>query len=297
MLTAIKTSRMKIRLLLLLLASSIYGITNAQVQMNYNFDTPYGNNKTVGKQVEIKGAKIYYEEYGTGEPLFLIHGNGGSIRSMGNQIDYFKSKYRVIVADSRGHGKSELKTDSLTFDQIAEDWEGLINYLKLDSINIIGVSDGGIIGLKMGIRNKSKIKKIVAMGANLRPDAVQPWATDYLMKERKIIQSKIQEKDTTQNWNLRKQLFSLLAYQPNIPPSDLSKIKAKVLVIAGDEDIITGEHSLEIYQNIPQAQLCIMPGETHFTPSSNPKLFNEIVNKFLSEPFKRPDSNFLKWKK
>ena len=69
---------------------------------------------------------------------------------MENQIEYFKNKYRVIAADNRGHGKSELKTDSLTYVQIAKDWDAIVSYLKLDSINIVGWSDGGIIGLKMG---------------------------------------------------------------------------------------------------------------------------------------------------
>jgi pimeloyl-ACP methyl ester carboxylesterase len=286
-----------IKLLILLLTSSICGIANAQVQMNFKFDTPYGDNQAVGKYVEINGAKIYYEEYGKGEPLLLIHGNGGSIVWMGNQIDYFKTKYRVIIADNRGQGKSELKTDSLTYDQIAKDWDGLVNYLKLDSLSIIGWSDGGIIALIMGISNKSKIKKIVAMGANLRPDstAVHSWAIKNVMKEKEIVESKIIERDTTQNWNLQKQLLGLLGEQPNIPTPDLSKIKAQVLIIAGDEDIIRGDHSLEMYENIPKAQLCIMPGETHFAPASNPQLFNEIAYKFLSEPFKRPDSDWSKW--
>jgi pimeloyl-ACP methyl ester carboxylesterase len=62
---------------------------------------------------------------------------------MGNQIDYFKTKYRVIIADNRGQGKSELKTDYLTYAQITRDWDGLVNYLKLDSISIVGWSDGG----------------------------------------------------------------------------------------------------------------------------------------------------------
>jgi pimeloyl-ACP methyl ester carboxylesterase len=75
---------------------------------------------------------------------------------MGNQIDYFKTKYRVIIADNRGQGKSELKTDSLTYAQITKDWDGLVNYLKLDSISIVGWSDGGIVGLEMGISGKSK---------------------------------------------------------------------------------------------------------------------------------------------
>jgi len=286
-----------IKLLILLLTSSICGIANAQVQMNFKFETPYGNNEAVGKYVEINDTKIYYEEYGKGKPLLLIHGNGGSIRDMGNQIDYFSKKYRVIIADNRGHGKSELKTDSLTYVQITRDWDGLVNYLKLDSIDIIGWSDGGIVGLKMGISGKSKIKKIVAMGANLRPDstAVNSWAVNDVIKSKKMVKLKIQEQDTTRNWNLQKQLLGLLGDQPNIPIKDLSKIKAKVLIIAGDEDIIRNKHSLEIYNNIPKAQLCIMPGETHFTPASNSELFNELVNRFLSEPFKRPDSDWTKW--
>lgn len=286
-----------IKLLILLLTTSICGIANAQVQMNFEFDTPYGNNETVGKYAEINGAKIYYEEYGKGEPLLLIHGNGGDIKSMGNQIDYFKTKYRVIIANNRGQGKSELKTDSLTYSQITKDWDGLVDFLKLDSINIIGWSDGGIVGLKMAISGKSKINKLVAMGANLRPDstALNYWAVNDVLQSKKAISLKIQEHDTTSNWNLQKQLVGLLSDQPNIPIGDLSKIEAKVLIIAGDEDIIRNKHSLEIYENIPKAQLCIMPGETHFTPASNPKLFNDIVNRFLIEPFKRPDSDWTKW--
>jgi pimeloyl-ACP methyl ester carboxylesterase len=285
------------KLLTILLTFSIYGIANAQVKMNFDFDTPYGDNESIGKYAEINGAKIYYEEYGEGEPLLLIHGNSGNIKSMGNQIDYFKTKYRVIIADNRGQGKSELKTDSLTYTQITKDWDRLVNHLELDSISIIGWSDGGIVGLKMGISGESKIKKIVAMGANLRPDstAVNPWAVNDVAQSKKMISLKIQEQDTTENWNLQKQLVGLLADQPNIPIEDLSKIKAKVLIIAGDEDIIRNKHGVEMYEIIPKAQLCIMPGETHFTPASNPKLFNEIVNKFLLEPFKRPDSNWTKW--
>ncbi|MDW8849630.1 alpha/beta hydrolase [Flavobacterium sp. MMLR14_040] len=288
-----------LKALLMLLMSSLFGIANAQVQMNFKFDTPYGKNTAVGKFAEINGAKIYYEEYGKGEPLLLIHGNGGSIESMGNQIDYFKSKYRVIVADSRGQGKSELKTDSLTYDQITKDMEGLVNQLKLDSISIIGWSDGGIVGLQMGISGKSKIKKIVAMGANLRPDAtaVNSWATNDVQNMRKMIVSKIKAKDTSENWNLQKQLAGLLVDQPNIATKDLSKIKAKVLIIAGDKDIIKNEHSVEIFENVPKAQLCIMPGETHFAPASSPEVFNALANKFLSEPFKRPDSDWTKWGK
>ncbi len=147
----------KSRLLLFILF--LTGYSYSQEKSDPRFETPYGDNESVGKYLEVNNTKFYFEEYGKGEPLLLIHGNGANIKSMENQIEYFKSKYRVIIADSRGHGKSELKTDSLTYNQITKDWEGLVNYLELDSVNILGWSDGGIIGIKMGIRQNSKIKK------------------------------------------------------------------------------------------------------------------------------------------
>jgi pimeloyl-ACP methyl ester carboxylesterase len=281
----------KLLLVLILLAACN---STVQEKPDTAFETPYGSNDKVGKYITLNGAKLYYEEYGKGQPLLLIHGNSGSIQSMEKQIDYFKNKYRVIIADNRGQGKSELKTDSLTFNQITADWEALVNYLKLDSVNIVGWSDGGIIALKMGISGKTNIKKIVAMGANLRPDstAVHAWAINHDKETLKEIKAKIKENDTTQNWDLQKQLVEMLLTQPNIPNTDLAKIRAQVLIMAGDEDITKNSHSVEMYESIPNAQLCIMPGETHYTPVSNPPFFNEIVGRFLSEPFKRPYSYF-----
>ena len=257
-------------------------------------DMIYGSNSEVGTFVEINDTKIYYEEYGEGEPLLLIHGCGADIKSMENQIDYFKDKFRVIVADSRGQGKSELKTDSLTYNQITKDWEELVKHLKLDSINIVGWSDGGIVGLKMGINNNVKIKKIVTMGANLRPDttAVNSWAPKSVKENLDEAKNMIAKGDKSKDWNLEKQLDQLLYYQPNISHSELQKVNAAVLVINGDKDIIKNEHAVEIFENLPHAQLCIMPGETHYTPGTNPKYFNSIVDKFLTKPFERPTS---KW--
>ncbi len=275
----------KSRLLLFILF--LTGYSYSQEKSDPRFETPYGDNESVGKYLEVNNTKFYFEEYGKGEPLLLIHGNGANIKSMENQIEYFKSKYRVIIADSRGHGKSELKTDSLTYNQITKDWEGLVNYLELDSVNILGWSDGGIIGIKMGIRQNSKIKKIVAMGANLRPDttAVNSYAPKYVRES--IVRSKemIAKGDTSKDWNLELQLDGLLINQPNISHSDLKNITVPVLIIVGDRDIIKNEHAVEIFNNLTKGQLCIMPGINHGAPRNNPLIFNEIANRFLSESF------------
>lgn len=264
----------------------LFGYSNAQNKTD-KFETPYGNNEEVGKFVKINGTKIYYEEYGKGEPLLVIHGCGADIKSMEYQIDYFKDKYRVIAADSRGQGKSELKTDSLTYTQITKDWEGLVNYLNLDSINILGWSDGGIIGLKMGINNNTKIKKIVAMGTNLRPDttAVNSWAPNKVKKNQVEALEMIKKGDTSRDWQMELQLDGLLLNQPNISHLDLQKISAAVLIMIGDRDIIKNEHAVEIFDNLPKGQLSIMPGINHGAPRNNPKIFNEIASRFLTESF------------
>ncbi|WP_275316567.1 alpha/beta fold hydrolase [Tenacibaculum bernardetii] len=258
-----------------------------------NFKTPYGNNKEVGKYVKINGAKIYYEQYGKGEPLLIIHSCGTDIKAMEYQIDYFKDKYRVIAADSRGQGKSELKTKTLTYLKMAKDLEGLAKHLNLTSINILGWSDGGIIGLKMGIRNKVKINKIVTMGPNLRFDktAVNDWAIQQVKDMHAETLKMIKKGDTSKNWKKELLLDELLLNQPDISHADLQKITAPVLITIGDRDIIKNQHAVEIFNNIKKSQLCIVPGANHGIPRNSAKNFNEIAEKFLTNDFDYSDKN------
>jgi pimeloyl-ACP methyl ester carboxylesterase len=273
-------------------AFTILFISGFAQELPLKFDIPYGNNPAVGKYADINGFKMYYEEYGQGEPLVLIHGNGGSIALMGYQIEYFSKNFRCIIADSRGHGKSTLNTSQLQYPKMAEDWVALLDYLKIDSANIVGWSDGGILGLLIAIHHPKKVKKLAVMGANLQPDssAVYPWAVKWVKDYDKAIDKKIAAKDTTQDWKFQKQLFNLLGKQPHIPVTDLKKITAPTLVLGGDKDVIREQHTMKIYQNIPKSQLCIFPGQTHMIPVMDAALFNTTVERFLTNPFTRPDT-------
>ncbi len=249
---------------------------------------PYGNNKEVGNFLSVDGAKQYYEIYGQGEPLVLIHGNGGNIAYMKPQIEFFARKYKVIVMDCRGRGKSELGNDSLTYMQITKDIIGILNYLHLDSAYVVGRSDGGIISLLMAINYPQKVKKVVAFAANLTPDttALYPSFYNEVIRDRKQADAMIAKKDTSQNWKLIQQRNRLMEYQPHITTSDLHKIKCPVLVMSTDRDIIPEEHTVFIYRNILKANLCIFTGENHYVTNNNPGLFNTTVDKYLNEPFK-----------
>jgi len=139
----------------------------------------------------------------------------------------------------------------------------------------------------MGIYFPEKVKKIAAFGANLSPDTtvLYPSIVEQIHRDRNHAEEMILKEDTTKNWLLIKQLNRLMEFQPHISVDDLKKIKSPVLILSCDRDVIREEHTLFIYRNIPKANLCIFPGETHWITSENPGLFNSTVAKFFSEPY------------
>jgi pimeloyl-ACP methyl ester carboxylesterase len=249
---------------------------------------PYGNNTDAGKFALINGVKLYYEIYGNGDPLILLHGNGGNIEGLKYQIEYFSKQYKVVALDCRGRGKSELGGETLTYMQMTQDVVALMDHLSLTSAYIIGRSDGGIIGLMLGIYFPDKVKKIAAFGANLWPGttALYPHEVEITIKTRKLAEEMLAKNDTTKDWNLIKQRFSLMETQPQITADDLKKIEAPVLVLSSDRDLILEEHTLFIYKNIPRSNLCVFPGETHWMTTTNPGLFNSTVARYFSDSYR-----------
>src|SRR5204863_347000 len=182
------------------------------------------------KYYDIRGFKMYCEVYGEGQPLLIVHGNGGSINNFIYQIPYFSKKYKVIIADSRAQGKSTDKGDSLSYEMMADDYAALLDAMKIDSADVIGWSDGGINGLLLAIRHPEKVKKLASTGANLVPDttAVPQQIWDMVIPSYKAL--KVKTSKTAEEKNGYK-LLRLLVEQPHIPLTDLQKISCPSLII------------------------------------------------------------------
>ncbi|MBS1620895.1 MAG: alpha/beta hydrolase [Bacteroidetes bacterium] len=246
---------------------------------------PYGNNKSVGKYYNIRGFKMYCEVYGKGQPLLIIHGNGGSIGNFANQIPYFSKKYKVIVADSRAQGKSTDKGDSLSYEMMADDYAALLDALKIDSAFVIGWSDGGNNGLLLSLRHPEKVKKLAITGANLVPDttAVPKEVWDIVSPDYYALKEKADKSEIEKNGY---KLLRLLMEQPHISLSELHTINCPTLVIGGDHDVIKPEHTLLISQNIPNSYLWILPNSGHSIPVIYKDDFNKTVDRFFSKPYR-----------
>lgn len=257
---------------------------NFQKNMN-DPKSVYGKNKVTGKYYDIRGLKMYAEVYGKGQPLLIIHGNGGSINNFIYQIPYFSKKYKVIVADSRAQGKSTDKGDSLSYEMMADDYAALLEVMKIDSAYVIGWSDGGINGLLLAIRHPEKVKKLAITGANLVPDTTAVPQEIWDMVTPTLTELKNKPTKTNLEKNALK-LYRLLTEQPHIPLTELKKIACPALVIGGDHDVIKEEHTMLIYKNIPQSYLWILPGSGHSTPVVYKDDFNKVVDRFFSNPYR-----------
>src|SRR5581483_1419045 len=133
---------------------------------------PYGDNTAASGRVKVNGVSLYYESYGQGAPLLIIHGNGGSIDRLRCQIAFFSKTRKMIATDSRSHGHSDNGPTPLKYEQIADDLSELVRSLGIDRIDVLGHSDGGIVALLLAIQHPSQIGKVVASSPNLRPDVL-----------------------------------------------------------------------------------------------------------------------------
>lgn len=242
-----------------------------------------GNNKA-GKFYSLRGFRMYTETYGAGQPLLIIHGNGGSMKDFQNQVPYFMKKYKVILADSRAQGRSTDTGDSLSYEQMADDFAVLLDSMQIDSAYVIGWSDGGINGLLLAMRHPGKVKKLAITGANLWPDttAVYPEIIRLIEPMSDSLKKKLKLSERDKN---QKKLFRLLLDEPHIAAADLVKVKCPTLVIGGDHDLIREEHTMLIYQHIPNAYLWILPDSGHSTPVRYKDEFNATVYNFFKKNY------------
>ena len=237
----------------------------------------YGNNSKNGNYITLNGAKIYYETYGKGEPLLLLHGNNQSISAFYQQIPVLAKSYRVIAVDTRGQGKStDTTTDPLSYHLFAADMKTVLDSLHLKQAYIAGWSDGGNTGLAMAVQYPEYVKGLAISGANLSPSGVDTTTLNLIGR-----QVKKQENNTDVQSVKMRRLLTLLLTEPQMRVDELAKIKAPVLVIAGAQDVIKPEHTREIAANIKNARLMIFKDATHNVPQEKPKEFNAAILSFF----------------
>lgn len=239
------------------------------------------------------GARLYYAVFNRrgGSPVILLHGGLASSDSWGYEVPRLAGTHEVIVMDNRGQGRSSMPEAPLSYDQMASDVVAVLDAVHVRKASVVGLSDGGIIGLILGFHHPDRVDKLFVWGANfnLQSDSTAP--PDPAMNGMGAIfmahmQAQYQTVSPTPDGfpALRTKLGQLYAKEPNLTPAELGSIKAQTVVADGEhEQFIAREHTEQLARLIPGARLVILPDVSHGGPQQDPTGFHRAVAALLDD--------------
>lgn len=258
---------------------------------NLNFKNGYS---------EVNGIKMYYEIYGQGQPLVLIHGGGSTIQtSFEKIIPLFAKNRKVIAVELQVHGRTNDRNADLTFEQDADDVATLLKNLQIDKADFFGFSNGGTTTLQIAIRHPEIVHKMILGSALAKRNGVPEWFWNFMQQaklENMPEQLKTGYKKVAADKNGLQLMHDrdakrMLSFK-DIPDEQIKSIKIPTLIIIGDKDIITPEHAIELHRQIANSELAIIPGGhgeymgevTTITPTfKESELVAPMIEKFLDK--------------
>lgn len=223
----------------------------------------------------------YFVEQGEGEPLILLHGNGEDHTYFAHQIKYFSREYRVIAIDTRGHGKSPRGEAPFTIAQFADDLHHFMQVQGIPKAHILGFSDGGNIAMVFAMKYPECVDKLILDGANLYAHGLK-FSVEYAIRRDYFHAKRKARRDKAALAEV--EMLRLMIADPNLRPDDLTKIKARTLVIAGTRDMIKRSHTELIFAHIDNSEIAFVEGD-HFIANKRYWKFNMAVEKFLKKEY------------
>lgn len=216
-------------------------------------------------KILVNNINLYYETYGEGQPIILLHGNGETHEIFDKLIESLKDNYKVYAIDSRCHGKSEDLIE-ISYNLMRDDIIEFIKKLNIEKPILYGFSDGGIIGILIAIKEPDILSKLIVSGANITPNGLK--TKDYLLTKLSYFFTK-------------NKLLKIMLKEPNIKKEELNKIKIPTIILAGEKDCIKLKHTKFIADNIKNSTLEIIKKETHGSYIAHSEKIYTILKKYI----------------
>ena len=223
---------------------------------------------------DVNDIRMFFRVYGSGTPVLLIHGGLSDSRVWRAQLDALALDHEVILADSRGQGRSTRTDVPITYDLMADDYLKLLDRLGIDKTALVGWSDGGIIGLDIAIKHPERLSRLFVQAANASPDGVKHYDAAT------VVVPELRHYD-----DVTDEIHALWANEPNFTADDLASIHVPTEVVIGDHDeAISRRHTEYMAATIPGAKLVILPDVGHSAPLEDPEGYASAVLAFLDQP-------------
>lgn len=236
----------------------------------------------------VNGIEMYYATYGAGDPVLLVHGGLGHADIWAFQVADLMKDHLVIVADSRGHGRSTRTAEPFGYDLMSSDYLALLDFLKIEKVDLVGWSDGGIIGLDIAMSHPERLDHLFAQAANITTDGVDPAVAtnavfgDYIGWMGQDYATKSPTPDQFDAFV--GQISEMWATQPNWTDAQVAAITVPTAVVAGEYDeAILRAHTEKIASLIPGSSLVILPTTSHFAMLQAPEEYTAAVRALIDE--------------
>ncbi len=255
-----------------------------------------------GNQVEIvsgyapvHGLEMYYEIHGEKRgaepPLLLLHGGPTTITtSFGLMLPTLTAKRQIIAVEQQGHGHTADIDRPMSYAQMAEDTAALLKHLGLEGVDVLGFSDGGVVGLGLTMRYPALVRKLIVAGANYTIDGLTPEIVEFLKKAGpddfgQLREAYEQVAPNPEHWPTTVSKTMAMAIDfPGWPEDGLRSIQAPVLIVIGDRDMVRPEHAVALFRLLPHAQLAILPDTDHVALVLKPERLISVSLEFLDAP-------------
>ena len=238
--------------------------------------------------VEHEGARLWYAVYGAGRPVILLHGGLGHSGNWGYQVPaLLRSGYRIVLVDSRGHGRSTRDERPFSYELMASDVLAVMDAVGLDKAAVVGWSDGACIALILGATASARIAGVFFFACNMDPSGTKEFEPSPIIERcfSRHAKDYAHLSATPDQFEAFCAAVGLMQQtQPNYTANDLAQIRVPVAIVQSEHDeFIKREHAEYLARSIPGAELKILEGVSHFAPLQRPEQFNGAVLAFLGK--------------
>lgn len=245
-----------------------------------------------GRYLKAGGVRTYIEEHGDGDPLLLLHGGFETVDMLPFLTQHLAKTRRVVAPERRGHGRTADQPGPITYEAMARDTLAVMDALSIESADIVGYSDGANIGILLALAAPERVHRLVLVSGNFHADGMTEafrhglrTATADVFEPHFAEAYRALSPDGAEHWPVVfEKLQRMMLEEPRLRTDDLERIEAPTLVLAGDRDYVAVSHTVAMFEAIPRARLCVVPGGSHGLLTEQPQLTTRVILDFLAEP-------------
>jgi pimeloyl-ACP methyl ester carboxylesterase len=243
----------------------------------------------MSEYVQLGDVSTWYDQRGDGDPLVLMHGGLVDARAFAHNIDALAEHFRVFTPERRGHGHTPDVEGPITYDLMTADTLAFLEAVVRGPAHLVGHSDGAVIGLLIALRRPELVRRLVLVSGGFHRDGLMAGEGEPDVDEVvEFLGSSYGEVSPDGEEHLSvvvEKINEMAAREPALEQSELANVESRTLVMFGDDDLMSVEHMNATYEGIPDSELAIVPGTSHFLLEEKPALCNRIIVDFLtSEP-------------